>query len=216
MRTEFEFLNNLKNHFNLPKVGDDCAVFPKNDAFDYLITSDMLVEDIDFRLEWSTPKHIGHKALAVSISDVSAMGGSPDYTMLSIGVPKDLWDSDFVDRFYDGYMSLAGRLGIELIGGDVSRVPSGLTIDSTVIGSVKNGSAVLRSGAKNGDLIFLTGPLGGAAAGLGLLKEGVRASREIELWKMPLLDQQLRPNPVDGGFLCGLPCSAIDIYDGVS
>ena len=107
MKSEFEFINDLKSRFSLDKIGDDCAVLPKNETTDLLITADLLIEDIDFRLEWTKPEFLGHKALAVSLSDIAAMGGTPKWALMSIGVPKDLWKTDFLDRFYDGWHKLA-------------------------------------------------------------------------------------------------------------
>src|SRR5947208_16436009 len=115
MRTEFEFINDIKSRYGLSKVGDDCAVLPKDDDTDLLITSDMLVECIDFRLEWATPEQIGHKALAVSLSDIAAMGGTPTFAMLSIAVVEKLWKGDFLDRLYAGWHYLASKYDIELI-----------------------------------------------------------------------------------------------------
>ena len=172
MKTEFEFIETLRRKRNLPKIGDDCAVLPKDSKTDLVITTDLLVEDIDFKLEWSKPESIGHKALAVSLSDVAAMGAKPVWSMISIGVPEAIWKTDFVDRFYDGYLRLASRFDVELVGGDVSRTPDKIVIDSIVAGEVKKGRAILRSGAKVGDSIYVTGSLGGAAAGLKLLESG--------------------------------------------
>src|SRR5690606_17411987 len=151
-----------------------CAVLPFDGENDLLITSDLLAEDIDFRLDWTTPELLGHKALAVSLSDIAAMGGEPSWALLSIGVPENLWDGDFLDRFYEGWHFLAHQHGVELIGGDVSRVGDKLVIDSTVLGKVARGKAIPRSGAKVGDAIYVTGSLGGAAAGLRLLESGTR------------------------------------------
>ena len=100
MRSEFEFIHNLKEKYTLNAIGDDCAVLPKDNETELLITADMLVEDIDFRLEWRTPEFLGHKSLAVSLSDIAAMGGKPVWSMVSLGVPDVVWKSDFVDRFY--------------------------------------------------------------------------------------------------------------------
>src|SRR3954470_4014629 len=118
MRSEFQFINDMKSRYDLEKVGDDCAVVPKDDRTDLLITSDMLVEGIDFRLDWATPEQIGHKALAVSLSDIAAMGGTPRHAMLSIAVVENLWKGDFMDRFYEGWHTLARAYGVELVGGD--------------------------------------------------------------------------------------------------
>ena len=148
MRSEFDFIQNIKQEYGLEHVGDDCAVLPKDSETDMVVTADMLVEDIDFRLEWTTPEALGHKALAVSLSDVAAMGAEPKWAMLSLGVPEQLWSSSFLDQFYEGWHTLAERYGVELIGGDVSRVPSKLVIDSVVGGETPKGRAIRRSGAR--------------------------------------------------------------------
>ena len=101
---EFEFIDNIKSKYSLKQLGDDCAVLPKDGQTDQLVTADMLVEDVDFRLEWTKPEFLGHKALAVSLSDIAAMGGDPEWAMLSIAVPPKLWESDFLDKFYELYI----------------------------------------------------------------------------------------------------------------
>lgn len=211
MRPEFDFINNLKNTFSLKKIGDDCAVLPKNETYDMLITSDLIVEDIDFRRSWMIPKFLGHKALAVSLSDIAAMGGKPLYSMLSIGIPEEVWQTDFVDEFYEGYLSLANNCGVELIGGDVSKTPDKIVIDSTVIGEVEKSKAILRSGAKIGDFIFVTGELGGASAGLNSLENKFKNFDELKF-------KQLKPVPriEEGQTLAKLITSMIDISDGLS
>ena len=99
MRSEFEFIQNIKKKYGLYLVGDDCAVLPMDEKYDLLVTADLLIEEIDFRLEWTIPEHLGHKALAVSLSDIAAMGGRPEWAFLSISVPKELWSGNFLDRF---------------------------------------------------------------------------------------------------------------------
>ena len=194
MRSEFDFIHHIKKKYGLGHIGDDCAVLPYDNEADLLITADMLAEEIDFRLEWTTPELLGHKALAVSLSDIAAMGGRPNWAMLTIGVPEHLWNGDFLDRFYDGWHKLADQHEVELIGGDVSRVADKLVIDSTVIGWVPRGNAILRSGAKPGDGIYVTGSLGGAAAGLRLLESGRRMTDD-DSPESRLIDRQLAPRP---------------------
>ncbi|MDI1241072.1 MAG: thiamine-phosphate kinase [bacterium] len=217
---EFEFIKNIKKKYSLDLVGDDCAVLPKDASTDLLISTDMLVEDIDFRLDWTTPELLGRKALAVSLSDVAAMGGSPVWALLSIGIPEALWSGRFLDRFYDGWHELANRHGVKLVGGDISRTPNKLVIDSTVGGSVPTGAAVLRSGARAGDSIYVTGPLGGAAAGLRLLNEGLRFDQSASDPRMNLLAKQLTPTArVELGPRLGdskAVTSMIDLSDGIS
>jgi len=213
MLGEFEFIQNIKKKYSLEKVGDDCAVLPKNRWTDQVITADLLVEDIDFRLEWTTPEFLGHKALAVSISDVAAMGGEPKWAMLSVGMPENLWNSDFINRFYKGWFALAKEFGVELVGGDVSRTPDLIVIDSIVGGEVPKGKAIMRSGAQVGDAIYVTGELGGAAAGLSQLENGVANAPD-------LIAKQLKPMPqIDIAKLLqtlGVIHSMIDISDGLS
>jgi len=220
MRSEFEFRNNLKTKYSLTSVGDDCAVLPKNDDTDLLITTDMLVEDVDFRLEWTTPEFLGHKALAVSLSDIAAMGGTPKWALLSIGVAENLWKSDFLDRFYAGWHELAAKHGVELIGGDVSGSPDKFVIDSVVGGEVPKGHAFLRSMAKPGDLIFVTGFLGGAAAGLRWLELHGKYVEDLPAPARHMVLRQLQPLPqaTTAKLLqeYRLPTSMIDISDGLS
>jgi thiamine-monophosphate kinase len=213
---EFEFIDNIRSKYSLGTLGDDCAVLPKDEETDQLMTADMLVEDIDFRLEWTTPEFLGHKALAVSLSDIAAMGGDPKWAMLSTAVPGKLWDSGFLDAFYDGFMSLARQFSVELIGGDVSRSPDKLVIDSIVGGTVPKGKAILRATAKPGDCIYVTGTLGGAAGGLKLLDTGAERDKNSD----GLIQKQLKPEPqVEPGKLLqslGIVHSMIDISDGLS
>jgi len=206
-------------------IGDDAAIIRQLPGLDTVITTDLLVEDIDFRLKTTTPWLLGFKALAVSLSDIAAMGARARYALLSIGVPSDIWNSDFVDRLYDGFFALAESYQVELIGGDVSRTPERMVIDTIVVGEAMRNRAIRRTGARPHDHIFVTGALGGAAAGLRLLERGTRLSRKrprasdqraIE----QLLLRQLRPEPrVAWGALLGkerLPTAMIDISDGLS
>ena len=220
MKGEFDFIHSLKSKYGLNRIGDDCAVLPKDEQTDSVITADMLVEDIDFRLEWTTPAFLGHKSLAVSLSDIAAMGATSKWAMVSIGIPASLWKTDFLDRFYAGWHDLARKHSVELVGGDISRVPDKLVIDSTVIGEVPRGKAVLRTGAVPGDAIFVTGFLGGAAAGLKLLESGIRFEQNLSAPKRHLLFRQLQPIPqIDTGKLLQqyeLATAMLDISDGLS
>lgn len=226
---EFEFIQKIKKSplsiSNSPTnvrvgIGDDCAVLPKDSKTDLVVTTDLLVEDIDFKLEWSQPEFIGHKALAVSLSDIAAMGAKPVWAMLSIGIPQNIWKTDFVEKFYDGYFRLAQKFNVELVGGDVSKTPDKIVIDSIVAGKVKKNKAVLRSGAKVGDLIFVSGELGGAAGGLKLLEDGFRYISDEKIWRKHLLLKQFQPFPQvsAGEFLRenNLATSMIDLSDGLS
>ena len=220
MMDEFDFINNIKKTHALDLIGDDCAVLPKDAETDLLVTADMLVEEIDFRLDWTTPRLLGHKALAVSLSDIAAMGGAPGWSLLSIGVPEYLWNSKFLDEFYEGWHELARLFEVRLAGGDVSRTHSKLVIDSVVGGTVPKGKAVLRSGALPGDAIYVSGPLGGAAAGLKLLQNGERYLPIRTNPRSGVLLKQLRPLPRLGLGIqlreSNLATSMIDLSDGLS
>jgi thiamine-monophosphate kinase len=200
-------------------IGDDAAVLRQNDKTDLVVSADLLVEGIDFRLEWSTPHDLGRKALAVSLSDIAAMGATPRFAMVSLGIPSNLWEEGFADLFYDGWFELADHLGVTLIGGDVSRTPTELVIDSIAFGDLPTGQAVLRSHARQGDLIYVTGALGGAAAGLKLLQGGLQLD-SAAADAAALIARQLRPEARTGwGQFLGrerLATAMIDLSDGLS
>ncbi len=217
---EFDFIRNIKKRFNLPGIGDDCAVIQKDAETDLVITADLLIEGVDFRLDWTTAGLIGHKALAVSLSDVAAMGAEPRWAMLSLGVTEALWNAKFLDPFYDAWQDLAAIFEVELVGGDTSRSPDRLVIDSIVAGEVPKGSAVMRSGAKPGDGVYVSGPLGGAAAGLRILEQGGKPNESAADEQQTLILKQLRPLPQIrlGNRLreIGLATAMIDLSDGLS
>ena len=220
MKSEFAFIEKLRQRSKRTKIGDDCAVVPKDSKTDLVTTTDLLVEDVDFRFDWAIPEFLGHKALAVSLSDIAAMGANPVWSMLSIGIPENIWKTDFVEKFYDGYFRLAKKFKVELVGGDVSKTPDKIVIDSIVAGEVEKGKAILRSGARLGDLIFVTGSLGGASAGLKLLENGARYDSDDKSVQLNLLLKQLQPNPqiTAGKFLSenNLATAMIDLSDGLS
>ncbi len=220
MVSEFEFIDRIKSKYALHRVGDDCAVLPKDVETDLLVTADMVVEDIDFRLDGTTPEFLGHKALAVSLSDIAAMGGTPKWAMLTLGIPQCIWNSAFIDRFYAGWFALAAEFDVELVGGDVSEVPDKLVIDSIVGGECAKGKAILRSTAKPGDAIFVTGTLGGAAGGLRLLETGTRFDDFLPLEQRDLILKQLQPRPhltlANSLTTLDIATSLIDVSDGLS
>jgi thiamine-monophosphate kinase len=218
-------------------IGDDAAVFRQRAGYDTVITADMLVEGVDFRLGagWIRPRDVGHKALAVSLSDVAAMGARPRFCLMSVGVPRALWRRGFAEEFYEGVRALAGRHGVRVIGGDTSSTPDAVVVDSIVLGDVRRGRALVRGGARPGDQIFVTGALGGAAAGLKILervaagnrrpgsRRGVSASTSADALtraERGLVRRQTRPVPrVEwGALLCerGLASALIDLSDGLS
>src|SRR6266576_3323828 len=135
----------------LSGIGDDAAIIRETAGRDTLITTDLLIEDIDFHRDTTTSRLLGHKALAVSLSDIAAMGGRPRWALLSLGIPHDIWNSDFLDELYEGFFVLADRYDVRLIGGDLSRTPEKIVIDSGVMGQCNSGKAIMRRGARVGD-----------------------------------------------------------------
>ena len=229
MKDEFDFIRALRDRAatssSVTGIGDDAAVVRATSGKEIVITTDLLVEDIDFRRTTIPPYLLGHKALAVSLSDIAAMGARPRWSLISLGVPTDVWQTDFVDRLYSGLFELAGRYDVQLIGGDTSRTEEKIVIDSIVLGECAAGRAIKRSGAQPGDQIFVTGSLGAAAAGLRLVERGAHlAEQKIDEDDSQKLDhvllRQLRPEPrVGWGIVLGeerLATAMIDISDGLS
>lgn len=205
-------------------IGDDAAVIRGRANLDSVVTADLLVEDVDFR-RTSSPHDIGYKALAVSLSDVAAMGARPRFALLSLGLPRAIYNTPFATDLYEGFLSAAREFGVTLVGGDVSSTPERIVIDSIVVGEVARGRAVLRSGARVGDHIYVTGTLGGAAAGLKLLEHANSlrspAARARVLSGLErLVRRQAHPTPrvSCGALLCerGLASAMIDLSDGLS
>jgi thiamine-monophosphate kinase len=180
---EFDFIRRLREQTRSRKhssprlvtgIGDDAAVVNQLANRDLIVTADLLIEGVDFYHDAAPARMLGHKALAVSLSDIAAMGARPFWSLLSIGMPTAIWQNHFKEEFFAGYFELADQFGVTLTGGDVSEAKEGIVIDSIVLGEVPTGAAVLRSGARPGDQIYVTGTLGGAAAGLKLIEMGAR------------------------------------------
>src|SRR5215510_1058497 len=233
-KSEFDFIaslrqrvtsSTLKSESLTTGIGDDAAVLRSTPGKETVITADLLVEDIDFRRTTTPPYLLGHKALAVSLSDIAAMGARPLWSLISIGVPEDVWQTEFVDHFYGGVLDLANHYGVQLIGGDTSRTNENIVIDSVVAGECAAGTAVMRSGASARDQIFVTGSLGAAAAGLRLIERGAHLAEQNladeDSQKLDhVLIRQLRPEArVGWGIVLGeerLATSMIDLSDGLS
>jgi thiamine-monophosphate kinase len=158
-------------------IGDDAAVVqPARGAFD-VVTTDSLVEDVHFRREWTTAAAIGHKALAVNLSDLAAMGAAPRAALLSLAMPVELLLSDF-DALVDGFVSLAQRENVALVGGNLTRSPGPLVVDVTLIGAARPRRVLTRGGGRPGHELYVTGSVGGAAAGLAHLQAGGSVRRD--------------------------------------
>jgi thiamine-monophosphate kinase len=146
-------------------IGDDCAVLRIPAGYEALVTTDFSLEGIHFRRAWHPPESVGHRCLARGLSDIAAMGGEPIAAFLSLALPPNL-PQEWLDHFVRGLLSLAAKFGVTLGGGDTAESPSGILADIIVVGSVLRGKAILRSGARPGDRIYVTGNLGGSAAAL--------------------------------------------------
>jgi len=183
-------------------VGDDCALLRPNAGLDLAVTTDMLVEGQHFSAE-GAPRALGHKALAVNLSDLAAMGAAPRWALLALGLPsaEERWLGDFSA----GLFALAERYGVELIGGDTTRSPV-RTISIVAIGEVPAGVALYRSGARSGDELWVSGELGGAALALARPEITDVAKRLHEPEPRVELGERLR----------GLAHAAIDLSDGLA
>ena len=156
-------------------IGDDAAVLAVRRGEELVVTTDFSLEDVHFRRGWHAPEAVGHKCLARGLSDIAAMGARPVAAFVSLAVPREFTRGrrSWVDRFYDGLLALAEQWSVPLAGGDLAQSPGGAhaqaAADIVVIGGVERGRALLRSGAKPGDALYVTGSLGGAAAELRAL-----------------------------------------------
>jgi thiamine-monophosphate kinase len=193
-------------------IGDDCAVLRIPPGDEALVTTDFSLEGVHFRREWHAPEIVGHRCLTRGLSDIAAMGGRPIAAFLSLALPKNLPQS-WVDGFVAGLLRLANEFQMTLAGGDVAQSPGGILADIVVVGSAPRGKAILRSGAKPGDRIYVTGELGGSAATLKMLSSG----RKLRPTDFP---EHFHPQPrvAVGEFLRKrrLAAAMIDLSDGLS
>lgn len=160
------------NHAVVQGIGDDCAVLRLAPGHELLLTTDFSIENVHFRRKWHPARSVGHRCLARGLSDIAAMGGEPLACFLSLGLPPDLSQS-WADDFLKGLIQLAKRHRVQLAGGDTSAAPQ-VTADIVVTGQIPRGKSVLRSGARPGDLIYVTGELGASTAELKQLFAGQR------------------------------------------
>jgi thiamine-monophosphate kinase len=149
-------------------MGDDCAVLQIPAGEQAILTTDLSLEGIHFRRDWHSPPVVGHRCLTRGLSDIAAMGGMPLAAFVSLALPKKLPQA-WVNGFYRGLLKLAEAFSVSLAGGDTAESPAGVMADIVVVGRVPEGRAILRSGARPGDRIYVTGSLGGSAATIDLL-----------------------------------------------
>lgn len=211
-------------------IGDDCAALRPRDGRDLLLTTDLLVEGVDFANQTITPFRLGRRAMGVNLSDIAAMGGLPRAALVALALPAEM-HTEFVDQLYRGLQDEAARFGVELIGGDLSASPT-LLIAITLVGEVESGRAITRSGAKSGERIWITGRLGASAAGLMALNAGFRL-RDDDRLEVPsqisaeltgaireAIDRHLCPTPRvrEGRAIAeaGFASAMIDLSDGLA
>ena len=175
-------------------VGDDAAVVePPRNALEVL-TTDSQVEGVHFDQTFVTAADIGHKALAVNLSDLAAMGAAPRHALLSLVLPPE-WPVASLDALLDGMLPLAARAGTSIVGGNIARSPGPLIVDVTVTGSVHRRRVLTRAGACAGDELYVTGRLGGSAAGLRMLAAAPPSLHQDELRADKCVMRYLRPEP---------------------
>ncbi|ACR68271.1 thiamine-phosphate kinase [Edwardsiella ictaluri] len=213
---EFDLIARYFNRRSTPRhdvqrgIGDDCALLSVSEKQWVAVSSDTLVSGIHFLPEID-PVDLGYKSLAVNISDLAAMGADPAWVSLALTLPAV--DEPWLQAFSDALFEQLDYYGMQLIGGDTTRGPLSLTY--TVQGLVPAGRALLRSGARVGDWIYVTGTLGDSAAGLALLQARLTVADEAD--RRYLLGRHLRPQPrvLQGQALRDLASAAIDISDGL-
>ncbi|MBN1408489.1 MAG: thiamine-phosphate kinase [Calditrichaceae bacterium] len=218
---EFKFIDRISGKFKdlllhgFLGIGDDCAIIPYNNKEDYVITTDMLIEDIHFLKDRITPEQLGYKSLAVNLSDIAAMGGKPLGSYLSIGIPAET-EVEYLDAVMKGYHDLSQKYQVQLLGGDTTKSKQYLVINIGVIGVCKKGEARLRSMAQSKDIICVTGFLGDSAGGLKVILNQLPETKDhLQLIRSHHLPE---PHIKEGTWLAQHPevHAMIDVSDGIS
>jgi len=227
----------IKNNSTKLGAGDDCAILSQNEGMETLVTTDMLMEGVHFDLTYIPMKHLGYKSAQVNFSDIYAMGGMPKQITVSIALSKRFSVEDLED-FYEGLQTACEQHGVDIVGGDTCSSRTGLAISITCIGEVEAGKAIKRSGAKETDIICVSGDLGAAYMGFQLLErekqvyykqiEAAKTDAEKMAISQPdfsgkeyLLERQMKPEARRDIILklreMGIqPTAMMDISDGLS
>jgi thiamine-monophosphate kinase len=223
---EFRLIEHLRRAFGrtgsavVRGIGDDAAILAPSKGRQLVLTTDLLVEHVHFDLRTASLEDIGYKAAIANLSDLAAMGARPEHALVSVALPSS-WTARRVHRLYQGMMAACRPCRVALIGGDTSASPGSLFLSLTVTGSVPAGSALLRSGARDGDLLYVTGTLGDSLAGLRLLSARRGGpSRLAPPQRNFLIGRHRRPlaHPRLGQLLSAhrLASAAIDLSDGLA
>ncbi|MDO9371443.1 MAG: thiamine-phosphate kinase [Gammaproteobacteria bacterium] len=190
-------------------IGDDAALLHVPEGMELAVATDTLVEGVHFSPH-TKPGDIGYKALAVNLSDMAAMGAEPRWATLALTLPQA--DESWLADFSAGFFALASEYRIQLIGGDTTRGPLSITVQ--ILGLVPAGTALRRSGAHAGDLIYVTGTLGDAGLGLRVLQQPLELSAQHAAHVMQRLNRP-QPRVTEGIALRGIASAAIDVSDGL-
>ena len=192
-------------------IGDDCAVLRVPAGHQLLVTTDFTLENVHFRREWHPPEVVGWRCLMRGVSDIAAMGGEPRAAFLSMALERGVGQK-WVNRFLSGLLEAAEEFRVPLAGGDTAQSAGGIQADIVLVGTVPEGTAVLRSGARPGDSIYVTGDLGGSAAAIARMREGTVRATDYERHFHPVARVEV------GRWLTrrGLASAMIDVSDGLS
>ncbi len=219
--SEREFIEYIKSRFTvsddqlIKAIGDDCAVVRKDENTLALFTIDTLVEHVHFDRTWHVPKLLGRKAASVNLSDIAAMGGNPQHALLSIAVKPET-ERSWLELFMQGFLEVLKEHQVLLIGGDTVKCNHEITISVTMIGEVGQENVLYRNGAQTGDLVWISGIPGEAAAGLDLCKAGLSDKKQ---WQH-LIAAHCDPLPeIEMGRLLahsGLVNAMMDTSDGIA
>lgn len=216
-RGEFGFIDFIRSNFPDPEgttgIGDDCAVMPSGEG-ELLFSTDLLMEGVHFLRNESSPEDVGWKAAAVNLSDIAAMGGTPVATFLSIALPKDA-QGEWADRFIEGYTEISRQYDVPLLGGDTTSSLRDIAVNVGVLGRCPSGRRLMRNGAKVGETIYVTGPLGDSAGGLQAILKGIERTEDVTR----LICRHKRPIPrIEAGRILmesGKAGAMMDISDGI-